>query len=354
LLGDVSGKVMVKSAHVALTPRLAAKDVRATVHVDQSELTFQQIDGSLAGGRVAGEMSFQRGAEGVTTHSKLRFASADLAELIRGGPPPLSGRLTADIDVEGTGRSPVALIGALKGSGAFTVQDARIQRLDPTAFDAVIRSVDQGLPIDTARIRDRLDQALSAGSLTVTLAEGAVAVADGQLRLANTMVRANGADLALGGSVVLTENAIDTRLALSGPAREDSSTHPEVVVTLRGPIDAPRRSLDVVAFSNWLALRAIEQKSKRIDALEAGRALSVDPPAPHDSPATASSPAGSSPAGPPRAGRTAPQAQPQPQPRSSTQSPAPNAGRATQPPQPLDLRPPAPRGNSLLETWFGR
>ena len=61
---------------------------------------------------------------------------------------------------EGTGRSPVALIGALKGGGTFTLQDGRVARLDPAAFDAVIRSVDQGLPIDATRIRDRMEQAL--------------------------------------------------------------------------------------------------------------------------------------------------------------------------------------------------
>src|SRR5262249_27722707 len=157
-------------------------------------------------------------------------------ELIRGGPPPLSGRVTADIDVEGTGRSPVALIGALKGSGTFTLQDGQIQRLDPGAFDAVIRSVDQGLPVDPARIRERMEQALAAGALPVGLAEGQVAIADGQVRLANTIVRAQGADLALSANVVLTEDALDARLVLTGPARPDApgGTRPELAITLKG------------------------------------------------------------------------------------------------------------------------
>ena len=342
LLGDVKGQLAVRSAHVALTPRLAAKNVRGVVRFDQSELAFEGIDGTFAGGRVAGEMSFQRGAEGVTAHGKLRFAGADLAELIRGGPPPLSGRLTAAIELKGTGRSPVALIGALKGGGTFTLQDGRIQRLDPAAFEAVIRSVDQGLPIDTARITDKTEQALAVGALTVALAEGEVAVANGQARLANTMVRAEGADLSLNGSVALTDDALDARLTLSGPARADApaGARPEIGVTLKGPADSPKRMLEVGALSNWLALRAVEQQSKRIDALESGR--EVHPPAAGDPAAGA----------PSRAVRTAPQTQPRP--RSTTPPPAPNTGQSRPPQQPIELRPPSSVGNSLRESLFGR
>src|ERR1043166_7004167 len=136
-------------------------------------------------------------------------------------PPRLSGRVSVGLDVEGTGRSPVAVIGALKGAGTFTVQDGRAQRLDPAAFDAVIRVIDQGLPIDTARIRERMEQALGAGTLSIPLAEGEITVAAGQGRVINTVVRAQGADLAIGGNAVLTDETVDAKLTLSGAARPD-------------------------------------------------------------------------------------------------------------------------------------
>src|SRR5262249_37589071 len=178
----------------------------------------------------------------------------------------------------------------------FTMQDGQVQRLDPLAFDAVVRSVDQGLPIDAVRIRERMEQALAAGTLTVALAEGELAIADGQVRLANTMVRAQGADLAVSGSVVLTDETLDTKLVLTGPARADAptGTRPELAVTLKGPTAAPRRTLDVASLSSWLALRAVEQQSKRIDALESGRHIA--PPVNHE-PEAAPPPA----ATPPRA-----------------------------------------------------
>ena len=150
-------------------------------------------------------------------------------------------------------------------------------RVDPSAFAAVIRSVDDGLPIDAARIRDRMEAALGNGALNVALAQGEIAVAAGQLRLANTAIRAKGAELGVSLGLDLSGSAIDARLVLSGAPGSGAleGIRPEIALALRGPFDAPKRTLDVAAFTNWLALRAIEEKDKRIDALQSGREVPV-------------------------------------------------------------------------------
>ena len=53
----------------------------------------------------------------------------------------------------------------------------------------------RGFAIDAVRIRDRTEAALGNGALDVALAQGEIAVAAGQLRLANTAIRAKGAEL---------------------------------------------------------------------------------------------------------------------------------------------------------------
>ena len=59
---------------------------------------------------------------------------------------------------------------------------------------------------------------------------------------------------------------------------------PDVVIALKGPIETPKRTIDVAAFSNWLAVRAVEQQSRKLDVLE-GRA--PPPPAANAAPAAA-------------------------------------------------------------------
>jgi large subunit ribosomal protein L24 len=177
--------------------------------------------------------------------------------------------------------SAVALIGSLEGGGTFTLENGRVARLDPRAFEAVIRAVDQGLPIESSRLRDRMDTALASGPLAIARAEGAITIGAGQARLSNSMAGERGSELALNGRVSLADSDIDARLVLSSAAAAGvvANTPPEIVVALKGPISAPKRSIDVAAFASWLALRAVEQQSKKLDVLE-GRQQSV--PAPVD------------------------------------------------------------------------
>ena len=271
LLGSLGGQITVKAGQVAFTSKLTARDLRAVLDFGPTRLALADIDGTLAGGRIGGDFGFERGDDGITARSHFKFTDVDAAELLGGAArAPLTGKLTADLELAGSGRSPIALIGSLKGEGTFALRDGSIARFDPAAFDVVTRAVDQGLPIDTGRIGTRMEAALAVSGLPVTLAEGSIAAAMGQLRLVDPVVRAKGAELAPAGSIDLTQSAIDARLILSGPKAEDASApgHPGISVSLKGPIDAPKRTLDVAALANWLALRAVEQKAKRVDALE--------------------------------------------------------------------------------------
>ena len=90
----------------------------------------------------------------MTARAQLKLAGANLVELLPGdGQTSIAGRLTLDVTAEGTGLSPIALIGSLGGGGTFTFENGRLARLDPAAFAAVIRAIDQGLPIDATRVQ---------------------------------------------------------------------------------------------------------------------------------------------------------------------------------------------------------
>jgi uncharacterized protein involved in outer membrane biogenesis len=347
LLGSLSGQITVKAGQVGLTAKLTARDLRAVVDFGPSRLSVADIDGVLAGGRVGGDFDFARGDDGIAASSHFKFADVDAAELLGGGArAPLSGKLTVDLALAGSGRSPTALIGSLEGQGTFALRDASIARFDPAAFDAVTRAVDQGLPIDPSRIGARMEAALGVRALPITQAEGSIAVAMGQLRLVDPVVHAKGAELAPAGSIDLTQSAIDARLILSGPKADDAAagSHPDISVSLKGPIDAPKRTLDVAALTNWLALRAVDQKAKRVDALEQAAREHPD-----DSGETTGSPADrepivGAPTAAPRATRPSSVVSPVagPAPVTTTE---PRVRQTPLLPPPLDIRPaPPPHG----------
>ena len=376
LLGTLEGGLKVRLAQVALTPKLAAQDVRGVLNFDQSEFSFEQIDGALAGGRITGELAFERGTDGLTARSHFRLAGAKAGELMPSdGQAALAGQLTLAANIEGSGRSAVALVGSLKGGGTFTLQDGRVAGLDPSAFDAIIRKVDLGLPIDAARVRDAMEPALAAAALAVPLAEGEIVLAAGQARVTNMVVRAENADLRATGSIDLAQNTIEAHLLMQGPAGLGGASNgrPEVGIVLKGPIAAPKRTLEVAALTNWLSLRQIEQQTKRIESLESGREVPVKPPEPEVAPEPpgavapsltpapssptqvepSSTPPSASPPTPPREVRTTPSPPARPKPKRITPGPAPSSPPTPSVtrslreffglPPPIDIRPPGRR-----------
>jgi uncharacterized protein involved in outer membrane biogenesis len=347
LLGGLSGRITVKAGQVALTSKLTARDLRAVLDFNTLQLAVANIDGALAGGRVGGDFGFERGDDGITGRGHLKFADVDAAESLGGGArAPLSGKLTADLDLAGSGRSPIALIGSLKGEGTFALRDGSVARLDPAAFDVVTRAVDQGLPIDATRIGTRMDAALAVSALSVTLAEGSIAASMGQLRLVDPVVHAKGAELALVGSIDLTQSVIDARLSLSGPKADDPSAnvHPDISVSLKGPIEAPKRTLEVAALANWLALRALDQKARRVEALEQAARERPDDAGETTSSPSEREPGVTAPAAAPRAARPSSVASPISGPITGPVTGEPRVRQPPLLPPPMDIRPTPPHG----------
>ena len=275
MLGPLSGQVAVKSTRVALVPQLEARDFNGVVRFGQSQVVLEVARATVAGGQLAGELIVLREREGVVARTRFNLVGANAAELLPGD-GAISGRLRAEVSAQGTGMSAVALIGSLEGSGNFTLENGKLARLDPSAFEAVMHAVDQGLPIDANRLRERTDTALASGALAIPRGEGAITIAAGQARVSNSMAGERGSELAISGRVDLTYGDVDARLVLGRVPVSSAVANapPEIVIALKGPMGAPKRSIDVAAFASWLALRAVDQQAKKLDVLE-GREASA-------------------------------------------------------------------------------
>jgi hypothetical protein len=118
----------------------------------------------------------------------------------------------------------------------------------------------------------------------------------------------------------------------------------------------------VAAFTSWLALRAIEEKDKRIDALQSGRELPVPPATPMQPtpvqpkplPNVTTAPDKVTPATP----QQLPKAAPQRTPAAKTTPPPPTdirppAAARQQTPPPKQAQPQRPASRSWLENLLG-
>ena len=178
--------------------------------------------------------------------------------------------------------SPVALIGSLQGTGNISLADAQFAGLDPRAFDAVTRAVDQGLPIDAGRISNVVNKALDSGQLSIKRAEGAIAISAGRMQLSNVTADVKDALLSLYGNLDLTDGSLDAHLVLSGLSQA-AGTRPDIFLALKGPLATPSRSMDIAALSGWLTLRSIDNQAKRLQEIERAQRQPVSQPPPPQS-----------------------------------------------------------------------
>lgn len=277
LFGDYTGSIAFKTRRAEMLPQLPAREFSARLSLGPNTLSLDDVRGDLAGGRLSGRLSFHAAQDGLTAQAKLALAGADMGALLSSGPrPPITGRLALSAEAEGTGLSPIALIGSLHGSGDFALADAQLAGLDPRAFDAVTHAVDQGLTIDTGRISDLVSKALQSGRLAVKHAQGALDLSAGEVRLTKFSADSDAAKLSLEGGLDLTGGALDARLVLSGSS-DSTGARPDIFMALKGPLTAPVRSIDVSALAGWLTLRAVEHQAKRLREIERERA--ARPPA---------------------------------------------------------------------------
>ncbi|HWV40418.1 AsmA-like C-terminal region-containing protein [Pseudorhodoplanes sp.] len=279
-LPKLSGRVNVSAAQAALTPSLQASKFRSMLRFDDAQLVVENIAGEVLGGQVSGEITIRRAPDAIGLQGRIALADADATQLLFGdGAAPLTGQAALSVQFEGLGRSPRALVGSLNGSGTLTLEHARIASLDPRVFATAIAKVDQGLPVDAPRVRELASSALDAGPLVVPQAQAGLTIAAGVARIDTFKARAETADLAVSGSYDFSNSRIDLRMAMTGPA-DGTTLQPEIAVQLRGPSSAPQRSLDVSALTGWLALHSVERQTKRIEAIEQGRAVEQAPPPP--------------------------------------------------------------------------
>jgi len=177
------------------------------------------------------------------------------------------------------GRSASALSGALSGSGTVTLESARISGLDPRAFEAAVRASDNGQAKDDARLKQIVEPALSAGALAIASAQIPFNIRDGRLRVGATTLDANGVRAVVSGGYDIPADQADIRAALALTMVGPAAGRPEIQLFAVGTPDALNRSVDVAALSSWLAVRAIDHETRRLDAIERG-----EPPPPMPAP----------------------------------------------------------------------
>jgi large subunit ribosomal protein L24 len=322
------GHIAFQALRGALTDGIELRPVSGTVKSDGQSLTFEAIKGGIGGGEATANIDVKTGANGIALNARVQLSGVDGAALRYRSLAMPAGRVSMQMTLASQGRSASALTGALAGSGTVTLEAARINGLDPHAFDAAIRASDSGQATDDVKLRQIVEPALSAGALSVKSAQIPFSIGDGRLRVGATTLDADGARAIISGGYDIPADQADIRATLASTVAGQATSHPEIQLFAAGSPDALDRTVEVASLSSWLAVRAIDRETRRLDSIERGE----PPPAlPASIPPAAGAP-------PPAA---APNAAPSDQPLSDVPIPGRDPRRVQPKPKPAVPRPPA-------------
>jgi large subunit ribosomal protein L24 len=337
LLKGWRGRVAFQALRGSLPGGGELRPVSGTVKSDGQSLTFDAIKGTIGGGEATASIDAKQGADGVALNARVQLSGVDGAALRYRALAMPAGRTSLQMTLASQGRSASALTGALSGSGTVMLESARIAGLDPRAFDAAIRASDDGQATDDIKLRQIVEPVLSAGALSVASAQIPFNIRDGRIRVGATTLDADGARVILSGGYDISADQADIRAVIASTAAGSATSRPEIQLFAVGSPDALDRTVDVASLSSWLAVRAIDRETRRLDSLERG-----DSPPPL--PASVPPPAAPQPATPPPSA-VAPQALPLGQPLSEIPVPGRDPRRPAPKPRVSAPRPPvAPPG----------
>ncbi|WP_315736849.1 MULTISPECIES: AsmA-like C-terminal region-containing protein [unclassified Bradyrhizobium] len=334
LLKGWRGRVSFQALSGAILNGTDLRPLGGAIKSDGQSLSIENLKGKLGGGDVTATVDARSNANGLVLNGRVELAGIDGNALRYHSLKMPTGKVSAQMTLAAEGRSVQALVNALSGNGTVTLDNAALPNLDPRAFDAALRAADAGQVSDDGKLRQVIEPVLTSGTLPVASAQIPFIIRDGRLRVGATTLEAQGARAVVSGGFDIPADQADIRASLSANTVGNANSRPEIQLFVIGTSEALTRAVDVTSLSSWLAVRAIDRETRRLDAIARGEV----PPAYPSS--TASLP------GAPEAGPAAPSAADVPLPgRDPRREPRAKLGgpRAVVPPLTQPLSAPAPQ-----------
>ena len=270
LLKGWRGRIAFQALRGVLPGGGELRPVSGTVKSDGQSLTFDAVRGTIGGGEATANIDAKQSVNGIALNARVQLSGVDGAALRYRALAMPAGRVSMQMTLASQGRSTSALAGALSGSGTVTLESVRVAGLSPRAFDAAIHASDSGQATDDIRLRQIVEPALSAGALSIASAQIPFTIRDGRIRISATTLDAEGARAIVSGGYDIPADQADIRASLASTAAGQATSRPEIQMFAAGSPDALNRTVDVAALSSWLAVRAIDRETRRLDSIERG------------------------------------------------------------------------------------
>lgn len=152
-LGAFTADVDFKADRMSLAD-IPVEEVESHIAVQEGVLSVSPFTGMFAESRMTLGARFEGGETEPALDLKLSIEQADMAQAsaLAFGAPAGQGRLALDMQLEGKGRSWLALVSSLSGSGKFAAEEGHLNGFDLAAFSSGLAALHE--PDDFAVLKE--------------------------------------------------------------------------------------------------------------------------------------------------------------------------------------------------------
>ena len=247
------------------TLKLDAKTLAFTRnHIDGASLTIDVVNGTASLQRLTGQMfggaltgSGQLANDGGLAlqlglaHAQMRDALLGVADV-----GVADGVMDADMALSSSGLSSAEWIERLAGSGKFAIRDGVVNGFDLKAVDEHLQGTS-----GPASLLALLQAGVSGGKTHFSSLAGTIGVANGMVTTDDIRLTADGGGANGSAQINLPASVMDGRVEFHLASAPNA---PPLVMRLSGPLDNPRRFVDINGIQQWLASRGMGGKPKDV------------------------------------------------------------------------------------------
>ncbi|MDR3437686.1 AsmA family protein [Telmatospirillum sp.] len=234
--------------------RLRLEAVTAGVELTAGNIALQQLVAQLYGGKLTGDGRLSNDGKADLhlglSHAQMRDALLGVADV-----GMVDGAMDGEVSVSTSGRSTAEWLARLRGTGKIAVGDGVIRGFDLKAVDDRLRGVDS--PTSLLAL---LQAGLTGGKTHFSSLTGALRADNGLVTIDDMQLTADGGGAKAFAQINLPAAMMDGRAEFH---LASAPSGPPLVMRLSGPLDAPRRFVDINEIQQWLVSRG-KAKAKDI------------------------------------------------------------------------------------------
>jgi hypothetical protein len=257
-LSAVDGTLKLDAEAVSLgVSHIATPHVTLTLKDGSAKATL--ADGQLYGGTIAGMATLDAGgaiaAQASLIHAQFKRALTDWS-----GFDVADGTMDAVLDVTANGHTRSDWTRSLAGHGTLHVHDGQISGFNLKAVDDKLRNLDAN-----GGLLGVLTAGFNGGKTTFSALSGSLHIDKGVVTNTDLSLQADGGGADGAFQIDLPASTIDGHLGFHLTHAQDA---PPLVLRIAGPLNAPRRFLDINQIQAWLIQHAVGQGGKPKDILK--------------------------------------------------------------------------------------